>query len=297
MTSLWYSRILALLLAVLSWYLVTGRERVDSWVRVRVEMSGLADGLVLLGAPRDHLDVLVRGPKGLVRTVDPAELVYTLDASKLVPGRNTVVVGPDAVALSRLFEVVEIRPANLEFFVERRVTRTVPVLGAFKDASARDYTIVSQLDPPQVTLSGPESVLQDVDEVLVEPMALPDAPSGSFETFARLVLPDQVEASPRTVKAKVQFRQNMREAVAEAPVRVAYQGPASIRVASENVTLRLRVPVPLLREGGWRGLVDAYVEVPPSTPPGRHEYAYKVTLPQGCELIQAKPERISVFVK
>jgi len=120
MSSNWYYRILALFLAVLSWYLVTGRERTDTWVRARIEISGLADSAMVAGRPRNFLEVLVRGPKGQVGRLDPNGLVYTLDARKLSLGDNTVVMEPNAILLTRPFEVVEIRPRTIEISLERR---------------------------------------------------------------------------------------------------------------------------------------------------------------------------------
>lgn len=292
-----YDWLLALLLAVLSWYLVTGRERVDTWVRVRIETAGLGDGLVLRGAPRESLDVLVRGPKGLVRKIDPSELVYTLDARKLSPGANTVVIPPDAVPLSKLFDVVEVRPASLELEVERRISKSVPVRLAFRDGAQRDYKLAGTLDPAQVTLSGPESVLKGLDAVSIQPLTLPEEGSGRLDAPVSLVLPDQVEASPRVVKLSLNYQLLLREAAVDAPVRVVRQGGHSVSVSPETVLLRFRAPLLLLREGAWRGLVDAFVEIPPGMPPGRHETTYRVTLPQGCELIQARPEKVTVLVK
>ncbi|WP_173085851.1 CdaR family protein [Fundidesulfovibrio magnetotacticus] len=292
-----YDWLLALLLAVLSWYLVTGRERVDTWVRVRIETAGLAEGLVLRGAPRDYLDVLVRGPKGLVRKLDPSELVYTLDARKLAPGANTVVIAPESIPVSKLFEVVEVRPSRLELEVERRLARAVPVRLAFRDGAQRDYKLSGSVEPSQVTVSGPESVVKGIDFVPVQPITLPEDGTGRLETPVNLVLPEQVEAQPRSVRAQVNYQLLTREAAVEVPVRVAGASGHVAHVSPESVMLRLRAPLPLLREGAWRGLVDAFVEMPPGLAPGRHETTYRVTLPQGCELIQARPEKVTVLVK
>ncbi len=296
-TSNWYYRVLALFLALVSWYLVIGREKVDTWVQVKIEISGLGDGLMIRGAAGDTLDVLVRGPKGLVRKIEPGGLVYTLDARKFAPGMNTVVVEPGAIPLSKLFEVVEIRPSRLDVAVERRLTKAVPVRLAFRDAVGRDFRIQASIEPPQVSVTGPETLVRELREVPVQPLALPEDASGKIDALANLVLPDQVEASPRMVKAHVEYQLNMREAAVEAPLRLVYQGKGTVAVVPDSVMIRFKAPVTLLREGAWRGLVDAFVDVDAKTPPGRHETTYRVTLPQGCELIQARPDKVSVLVK
>lgn len=297
MNSHWHYRALALLLALLSWYLVIGRERVDTWVQVKIETAGLADGLVLRGVPREYLDVLVHGPKGLVRKIEPGALVYTLDARKLVPGLNTIVIEPDAIPLSKLFDVTEIRPSKLELAVEKRMSKTVPVRMVYREGLKRDYKLSGHLEPTQVTVSGPESLVREMTDVSIQALGLPDDSSGQFETLANVVSPDQVEASPRVVKAQVTYQLNTREVAVDVPVRIIAHERSGVSVTPEVVLLRFKAPLSLLREGAWRGLVDAFVEIDPKAAPGRHEMTYRVTLPQGCELIQARPEKVAVLIK
>ena len=297
MNSNWFYRGLALFLAVFCWYLVTGRERVDSWVRVKVEMAGLPESLVLRGTVRDSIDVLVRGPKGLVRKIEPGTTIYTLDARGLTDGVNTVVVEPGKLPLAKLFDVVEVRPQSLELVVEKKVSRTAPVHLVLKEGLGRDYRVNSVLEPQNVTVSGPESVVQAIREVPTQPVTLPGELSGRFDTLTSLVLPEQAEATPRTVKVQATYQLLTREAAVEAPLRLVYKGRARVGALPEAVMIRVKAPVTMLREGGWRGLIDAYVEVAADAAPGKHEIAYRVTLPQGFELIEAKPEKATIVVK
>ncbi|GAB6036019.1 CdaR family protein [Fundidesulfovibrio butyratiphilus] len=293
----WFYRALALFLAVFCWYLVTGRERVDSWVRVKVEMTGLPDSLMLRGTLRDHIDVLLRGPKGLVRKVEPGSLIYTVDARQVTAGVNTVVVEPGKLPVAKLFEVVEVRPQSLELVVEKRGARAVPVRLVFKDGLARDYKLTATVEPQTVTVTGPESVVQGVREAPTQPLGLPSDPSGHFDAPVSLVLPEQTEAQPRTVKAQVTYQQLTRETSVEVPLRVLYAGRKRVNATPDSVTLRIKAPLLMLREGGWRGLFDAYLEVPAEAPAGRQEKGYRVTLPQGFELLEAKPEKATIVIK
>jgi len=296
-SSNWYYRILALFLAVLSWYLVTGRERVDTWARARIEISGLGDSAVVVGRPRDSLEVLVRGPKGLTSKLDPGGLVYTLDARKLSLGRNTVVMEPDAIPLARPLEVVEIRPRTIEVSLERRQSKSVPVRAVLRDGPARDCAMEAAFTPSQVTISGPESALAGMPDVPTQPLTAPERLTGPLDATVGLVLPDQVEAAPRTVKAHLECRVNMREAVTEVKIRVKYAGTGQVSVIPATAVIRVKVPAAFEQEGAWRGFVDAFVAVDAKTPPGRHEMPYHVTLPKGCELVQAKPDRVTVQIK
>lgn len=297
MSSNWYYRILAVFLAVVSWYLVTGRERVDTWVQGRIEISGLTDSVMVQGRPHNSLEVLVRGPKGLAGKLEPGNLVYTLDARKFAIGRNTVAMEPDAIPVARPLEVVEIRPSTIEVSLARRDSKSLPVRLSLDNELARNFTTQATFDPPQVTVSGPESALAGMADVPTQPVALPDELAGSLDAAVGLQLPDQVDAAPRTVKTHLEFRVNMREVSMDVKIEPRYTGKGHVSVTPSTAAIRVKVPVTFEPAGPWRGFVEAFVAVDAKTPPGRHEMAYHVTLPKGGELVQAKPEHVIVQIK
>ena len=45
------------------------------------------------------------------------------------------------------------------------------------------------------------------------------------------------------------------------------------------------------------GLVEAALELAPDIQQGKYEASYRVKMPQGCELIEAKPDKVSLTVK
>jgi len=167
----------------------------------------------------------------------------------------------------------------------------------FREGLKRDYKLSGHLEPSQVTVSGPESLIREMTDISIQALGLPDDSSGQFETLANVVSPEQVEASPRVVKAQVAYQLNTREVAVDVPVRIVSHQRAGVSISPEVVMLRFKAPLSLLREGAWRGLVDAFVEIDSKAAPGRHEVTYRVTLPQGCELIQARPEKVAVLIK
>jgi hypothetical protein len=59
------------------------------------------------------VEVRVRGPKGLVRSLDAKRLSYPLDVSSLKPGDNVIDIDSEKMPFSRAFEVVEIKPTQV----------------------------------------------------------------------------------------------------------------------------------------------------------------------------------------
>ena len=86
----WQYLLLAFAMALFCWYLVTGRERVDTWMTMRVEMTGAPEGLYIKNGMVGSVEVLVRGPRGVARKLEENQLVYSLNLGKIVPGKNII---------------------------------------------------------------------------------------------------------------------------------------------------------------------------------------------------------------
>jgi hypothetical protein len=84
----WQYLLLALVLAVFSWNLVSGRERVETRVEIPVETVNRPKDLVVSRGLVSRLEVRVRGPRGFIRSLDPSRLAYELDLSGLAPGET-----------------------------------------------------------------------------------------------------------------------------------------------------------------------------------------------------------------
>ena len=70
------------------------------------------------------------------------------------------------------------QPDWVSLRVERRVTKTVPLLPSVLGTPAYGYKVLpAKLDPPFVTLTGPSSVIETIDEVPTDAISIEDAES------------------------------------------------------------------------------------------------------------------------
>ena len=83
----------------------------------------------------------------------------------------------------------------------------------------------------------------------------------------------------------------------KAPIVVRKPPNREVEVVPKTVTLRVRGAASILSDKAFPGLVEASLEIKPDIAAGHYETAYKVKMPQGCELIEAKPEKIAFTVK
>lgn len=294
----WQYLALALAMALFCWYLVTGREKVDTWMTMRVEMTGTPEGLYIKNGMVGTVDVLVRGPRGVGRKLEDNQLVYTLNLAKIVPGKNLIVFDPKAIPLPKVYEVVEVRPTRLELEVERRATKTVPVKVVLRGGTSDGFSVSgARAVPDTVRLTGPAAKLDTLHEIRTQPITLPNPPPARFEERVLLDVPDEVDAVPATVQVSMAVVGKETEITLKAPLIVRRPAGREVEFSPRSVTLKVRGPAAILSDKDFPGLVEASLDLKGDLEPGRYEAGYRVKMPQGCELIEAKPEKASLTVK
>ena len=78
-----FSVLLSLVIATGLWYLVVGRDHVETQVELRVEYRGLPSNLVIGDGMVNQLSVRLRGSAELLRNLHSRDLVYTVDHGRL----------------------------------------------------------------------------------------------------------------------------------------------------------------------------------------------------------------------
>jgi YbbR domain-containing protein len=298
MKSNWQYLTLALALSLFCWYLVTGREKVETWMPMRVEMTGLPEDLYIKSGMLGSVDVLVRGPRGVARKIDESQLVYNLNLAKIAAGRNIVLFEAKNIVLPRVYEAVEIRPARLELEVERRATKTVPVKVMLRSSLPDGYAMSAvRAVPDTVRLSGPAAKLDKISEIRTQPVAVSQPPPARFDERLPLDVPEEVDASPPAVQVVMGFAAKESEITLRAPLTVVKPKGRDTDVSPQAVTLRIKGPAAIIGDKDFPGLVEAALELKADIEPGKYEASYRVKMPQGCELIEAKPDKVSLTVK
>lgn len=198
------SALIALILAFVSWYVVTGREKAESWVNVRLEMTGLAEGLSLRQDLPASVSALVRGSRGALKRLDLEPPAYALELHGLPAGHYSLEMRTDKIDLPKVFEVAEFRPPRLVIDIDRRVQVSLPVEprlanGSPKGVSAKDIV----LEPSQVRATGPEGLLRDLRSVKTQPILLAGLDLSQAEGVVAVEAPPGVDLNPRTVRFSI----------------------------------------------------------------------------------------------
>jgi YbbR domain-containing protein len=294
----WQYLALAFALAVFSWYLVSGREKVDAWIQVPVEMVNMPQGYVVRQGMVNRIEVRVRGPRPMVRTIDMRNAFYPLDLAELQVGLNQIDFENRNLNLSRAIEVVEIVPSRVELLVDRLITKIVPVnknvvVDLDDDFELRRYA----LRPSEVSLRGPQEMVEPVDEVETLPVKVEDDRPGLVEASIGLVLPAEVEASPSRVVVQLDFGEKLTEVSLDREIMATQPSGMVMTLEPTSIRLTLSVPISLTRDPGFEDQLQVVAAPLGELPVGEHEVGYRVELPSGVTLTHSEPERIRVALE
>lgn len=293
----WQYRVLAVVLALICWYLITGREKVDVWVEVPVELVGTPEDLFVRQGLESAIKARVRGPKSLIRGLDPKGLAYTLDMTKAQPGETVVQFDADNIKLSKALEVVEISPPRMTLEIDLLGRKTVPVEPVWKGRIGEDYRLVrASAEPPEVLLKGPAQVLERLERLQTLAVAVNSTLPRTVSVDSGLALPAEVKADPGKVRVVLEFGLKTRDVWVKLPVEVLPSGLGQVTVRPAVVQVYVEAPVTLLRDPDFKGGFSAYVILEQNPVPGRRTAPCRLRLPPGATLLKVAPEEVEVVV-
>ena len=181
----WGLRLLALVLAVLSWVLVTFEQREPESVKV-VNTTIRYDsprGFILLDPP-ENVRVTVRGKASSLRNLNPFQVDVFVALPSAEKRTYEIPLGRQNVFLPDDLEIVSIEPNVLTLVLDREVTRMLPVSARLTgEPAAGAIALEPTLTPPRVPVRGPESRINNMTSLTTTPISL-DGHALDFEERA-----------------------------------------------------------------------------------------------------------------
>ena len=218
--------IIALLASLSIWIYVTSADASDfrqTFRNVRVELIGedtlrSSRNLVVTDLDISSVTVVITGPRRVVSPLDSDDLVAQVDVSKLSTAAFTSlkydIVYPSSVSERGL--TVERRfPEYVTFNVSLQTSKEIPVRGGFEGRTEEGFTAESPVfEPTNISVSGPEAYLKDVDRAWVT-FGRDMTVSSTYSTDVGFTLEDRngdpcpteyISCSQDTVKATLPIR-------------------------------------------------------------------------------------------
>lgn len=202
-------KLFALVAAFGVWMNVASEPDLATIVSVPVEYNNFPKNLEISSNIVESIEVEARGPSGQLRSLHDSRIAAVIDfASVKDPGQRTFTVTPAELKLPRGIELVRTIPAQLRFKFERKMTRAVVVGVAWSGKLPPGISIARvDIEPPELTIAGPESQVVDSKKLLSDPF---DLTGVTGDTERRLAVYSQdaevrIVNNPQvTVKIRVQ---------------------------------------------------------------------------------------------
>jgi len=165
----------AMLLAILVWALISGRERTysEKTLKIPVEVFNVSDNVEVVNLRPEEVTVALKGASKFVAAVSPEGNPIKIDLKNIKESSKLNYFAEDYLELPKGVVLVSIHPKMLEVYVEEFAMREVPVKIRFRGRLPLNLKLKSaKVIPDRVTIMGYKSQINDIDVVLTEEVDL-----------------------------------------------------------------------------------------------------------------------------
>ncbi|MGM0610092.1 MAG: CdaR family protein [Thermodesulfobacteriota bacterium] len=295
----WHYRLLALVFAVFCWYVVSGQEKVDTWLMVPLDITNLPRDYIVRSGMPSEIQVRLRGTRAMLNRINSGDLSYSLDLSQVRTGENIVVLSPKNIEAGIALEVVELSPSRIDLNVDKMIARRLPVHVITKGSVPEDYTLQKiAVEPEMIQVKGPKSILEGMHRIDTREVLLSGCKQGVTEQKLGVLLSSEIEAEAGEVTARIYCQPKTTELWVKLPVHASEINGEKINLNPDHVRLKLELPLYLLRQEDWRNKIKVVLDGELPDKSGGDEFGYNIILPNDTRLLAKKPEKIkATFIR
>lgn len=175
-------KLVSLALAFSLWYIVAGERGTEIVVSIPLEFRNLPEGLEIVEESAQQVEVRLRGSSEFLRALSPQAIQAAMDLSEAKPGPQTVYLTPSQVETPYGVRVMRVTPASVNLVIETLAERTVQVVPRVVGEPAAGFVLKDiRLEPSEITISGPASTLENLEQLTTEPISA----EGLRETYSQ----------------------------------------------------------------------------------------------------------------
>ena len=264
---------------------------------IPVDSKNIPEGLIITNGPFTGIEVHVRGPKSIVRTLSDLKIQYTIDLSEVNIGVNIIPIHQTQIPLPNGVSILKINPDSITVKVENEIKKKLPVNISLTGNTAKGFMVAGvKAEPMSVILRGSEDTLGQMDKVSTKPINIKGL-SGSFKKEVAVDLLENLKLvdSSKIILANVFIEEKLTtKTFANIPV----QGDGSLyvyRITPPVITINVKGPVNMIEKLYGSSGVQVYVDLK-KLKPGVYNKRATITLPVKTTLIDAKPEIFKVKI-
>ena len=284
------SLLVAFAVAVGMWYVVSVRDRLEVQLEVGIEYNGIPSGLVVTDGLVSKVQVRLRGPEILLRSISSRSLTEAINLSNIKKGTTIVPLTSDNMGPSlRAFELVDVQPPRIVITADTLAERSVPIRAVLESPLRSGALTVENVtvSPASVTLRGPEGVISSINNLPLGIRLDPKAAGTTVEQTLLLDTPSLVTSitSGRTVVSR------------RCKISVEAQNASQFTVEPSHVEVMVEVPEALARNSSYLKRLEVMV-VPPALEPGQKGTAEpRIQLPEGMTILNPSFDSVTITRK
>ncbi|MEW6671235.1 MAG: CdaR family protein [Thermodesulfobacteriota bacterium] len=265
----------------------------DRYVSVKIE--NLPAGMVAIQSHLKGIEIRVRGPQAVIRSLQDQKLEYRLNLVGATPGVRAVVIDPNLISLPKGLTIRAVNPSQFSIKIDNEITKALPVGVSFKGEPAPGFFITDVVArPDSVTVRGPESVLAPLTKIETKPVDV----SGLNETFRKEIPLDLAEglevisASP-LVMVEVKLDEKI---ITKKLEKVTIQGintQLRCRISPAILNIFVKGPAQVLEKLDPARDISVTVDLG-GLAPGIYVKKASIALPVQATLVGVEPEKFRV---
>lgn len=289
---------LAFVLSVAVWVVAITEEN-PSEVRlfddpIPIEIVGKRNDMVVVGPITTHATVSLRAPRSVWNTLTSDQVRLIADLSGLEAGAHEVEIQPEVTVSTA--RVVAVSPATLVVTLEALRRREVEIRVQVEGAPAVGYQVgEAVVDPAQATLSGPESLVAQVSELVA--VANVDGLKDDLDRVIKLQavnadgepLGTSVQVTPASVRVVLPIEQQ--SGYKDVAVKVIWRGQVAAGYRLTDIKVSPPIVTVFSSEPSAVDALPGFVETEPLDLTARQrdiDVCVDLALPAGVSLVSVR---------
>lgn len=178
-------KLISLAFAVVLWFFVMGERRHEVSHVVPVTYQGVPEGLIIANQVPGSVEVVVSGPRAVLSHLSSGDMAIFVDLTGAEAGVTSFKRLEESLSTPAGLAVVRVSPAYVDVKLDRIRDKQVPVRVVLSGEPVTGFRVRRvRVTPPRVTLTGAESELKAVSEVVTEGVDL----GGVRQSFVQTVV-------------------------------------------------------------------------------------------------------------
>ncbi len=292
-------KLVALILAIIIWFLVVGEQRSEVRLTIPLELRNLPANLEIIESVRD-VEVTLRGFSTFLRLLTPRDVGVYIDLQGVVKGVNSFVLSPEDITLPVGATVVRISPSRITVSLDSTVNQLVSVEPITRGKPADGYVLGDiTVKPNTIGISGAHTIVKNYVKVETEPIPLHEM-AGSFAKKVKIKLPTPALRLEKKEEEIVEVTVNILPEMVSRffeniPLRVDNTEKRSVTLMPNSITALIHGPKLTLATLTPEE-IPALIETA-SLPEGRSSVDVTFTLPESVSVKVYYPKQITVSLQ